>query len=327
LYKKYIFILIVLSITFTGFSQKMNMTGGSIGLSYTTLPTRPLKDTTGNFGYNGVNISVTMPLFGNRNKLLQQLAKKEKPHFYQTSAHASFESLNANIGWLPQTDIYNASAGIGAMFFNGKKNIIIADASLGVATDKLIWQNGNVDYRFSGMFLVNYMKSSAVAYQYGIVLTYAFGKPLPLPVLGIRTKLAKTWSFSLMLPAMLQFSDKLNKDMGLTFAFRPAGNRFQIQNDHYFNTTSSAVYMQLRQFEFGGNYFYRFAKNFSLNAEAGMLTGGKLKFTEINDTKTILSESAIQAGPRFKISVRYHLPHKRSSGNNIDMDGEMYRIN
>ena len=320
--------LLFLAVSYNGIAQRMDLTGGSIGVSYTQSPSQSFKDTTGGFGYHALGANINIPLFGNRHKMIENAWKGGKPRFYQVSGHAGFESLRSTIGFINGTrTIYQASAGLGGLFYNGKKNIILTDLSVGIASDGLAVQSHDARYRFSGSFIVNHLHSPSVTYQYGIALNYAYGRPLPLPVLGIRKKFAKTWSFSAILPVIVQFTDKLNKEMNLSFLLRPAGNRFQLQNQNNFNTVSPAVYMQLRQFELGLSWQYRFVPQFSFGAEAGLLAGGKLKFTEVGDLKTILYQTGMKPGATFRLSLRYHLPHKKTIGNNTDMEGDILRVN
>lgn len=318
--------LLFIVLSYRSFAQRMDMNGGGIGISYSQSPTQPFKDTTGGFGYHAVGITVSVPLFGNRNRLKETTIKDSRPHFYEISAHGSFEQLHSTIGFLKeQRNFYTASAGFGVFFYNGSKNIILANLSMGIAGDGLVIKNNNLKYRFSGSFIVNHIHSMSVMYQYGLVFTYAYGRPLPLPVLGIRKKFARTWAFSAILPVALQVSDRLNKQMTLSFSVRPAGNRYQLQNQNDFNTASTTVYMQLRQFELGFLWQYHFAKQFSLGAEAGLLGGGKLKFTEPEDRKAILYQASTKAGARFRLSLRYRLPHKKAGANMPEDD--MLRLN
>ncbi len=318
-----------LTASYCGFSQRMDLTGGSIGISYTVLPTQSLKDTSGGFGYHAFGVNLNIPLFGNRYKIVANTLQDGHPHFYQVSGHANFESMQSNIGFITPASrtIYQAGAGFGGLFYNGKKNIILADLNMGISSDGLAIKNDDLKFRYSGSFIVNHIHNSTVMYQYGLVLNYAFGRPLPLPVLGIRKKFAKNWTFSAILPVSLQLADRLNKKMSVSVSIRPSGNRFQLENRQNFNTTSSSVYMQLRQFELGLSYQYRFAKQFSFGAEAGLLAGGKLRFTEPNDNKTIIYQSGIKPGARFRFSLRYHLPHKKTAGNKMDIENELLRMN
>ncbi|MFT3936996.1 MAG: DUF6268 family outer membrane beta-barrel protein [Chitinophagaceae bacterium] len=321
------FISLVFFFSLSVHAQRMETSGaGSIGISYTGVPAQSFKDTSGGFGYHAFGININVPLFGNRSKIIEHMQQDGKPHFFQVSGRAGFETFRSTIGFLKeQRNFYTASAGIGALFTAGKKNIIMADASLGIASDGLVINSGDEKFRFAGAFIVNNRHSATTTYQYGLVFTYAYGRPLPLPVLGIRKKISTNWTFSAILPVSLQFTDRLNKQMTVSFLVRPAGNRFQIQNKNDFPTNSSNVYLQLRQFELGANWQYRFAKQFSLGAEAGLLGGGKLKFTEPEDRKTILYSANTKPGARFRISLRYTLPHKKTAQSNLD--DELLRLN
>ncbi len=310
-----------------GFAQRMELNEGSIAVNYTLLPTQAFKDTTGNLQSHAIGGSISIPLFGNRSN---KSSKQQGSGFYQTSLHTSFESSEQTIGFIKnetQRTFYNGAVGINGFFFNGKKDFFLVDAAMGIASDRASTQSNDLRYRFSGSFIVNHIQNPTLTYQYGIVLTYAYGRPLPLPVLGIRKKLSDTWTLSAVLPVSVQVSGRLNKKMRLSLSLRPEGNRFQFQNQNDFTSTESVLYMQLRQFQLGASYTYRFAKSFSVGAEAGLLFGGKLKFTDPQNTKTILYQTGVNAGSRLRFSLRYHLPNKKTKDRNMDMDGEMFRMN
>ena len=307
----------------------MDMTGGNIAIGFSALPERSLKDTSGGLKSRSMNIHLSLPLFGNRGKVSAHSSKDGHPHFFQVSAHGSFTSGSKDIEFLDgQSNFYGGSAGLSGLFYNGKSNIIQADANMGISADGQSLQNHDVIPRFSGSFIVQHTSSPTLSFQYGAAFTYLYGRPMLLPVLGIRKKFSgSSWSVSAILPLSLQFTDRLNNKMGLSFFARPSGDRFQILNQGYFGSTTSSIYMGLRQFEVGSSFYYRLSREFSFDAEAGLLSGGRMKFTNASDTRTTLYETGVKSGSQFRISLRYHLPHKRATGNNIDIDGELYRVN
>jgi len=306
------------------FAQRMDMTGGSIGAVFSAVPTRSFKDTTGGFGYQAVGINFNFPLFGSKKNPVGDEPNKS---FYEISAHGAFESENASIGFFPgDRHLYTAGAGFGAIWYNGGKNIFLIDASLGVAADQYVLQNNDEQYRFTGSFIVDNMHRSTFSIFYGAAFTYAYGRPLPLPVLGLRKKLSRAWSMTVLLPLSLDFNDRINKDMSLRFLIRPAGNRFQLQNNGVFDSASTRLYMQLREFEFGISYLYRFAKHFAFSAEAGLLGGGHLTFADADNTSDKIYETGMKPGAKFRLSVRYRFLHARVQSNKIDFENELFRM-
>lgn len=306
-------------------AQRGFATGGSIGLSYTALPERPFKDTSGSFGYQAIGLHVSIPVLGNRNKAVEGLAAGATTHFYEISAHGNIESFQPTIGFIAaQRQFYNASAGLGGLFYACNKNIILANASIGLASDQYVIENHDMALRFSGSFIVNHIQRSNLMFQYGLVFTYAYGRPLLLPALGFRKKFAKTWSLAAILPVSIQLSDRINKNLSWNLFVRPAGNRFQFQNQGNFSTESKTLYMQFRQFELGTSMNYRISMHFGIIAEAGLLAAGKLKFTESFDSKIVLAQQNLQPGFKGKLTLRYLLPHKKAAPGNLDnMEGEM----
>ena len=319
----------ILLLTGSSFAQRMDLTGGTVSVGRTETPDRALKDTSGSYGNHSLNIHVSLPLFGNREKLEGNKTKDSHVKFYQTSIHAGYTTGTTDIGVInQQRNFYSGSAGLGGLFYNGQNNIIQADANLGFSADQQSFEAHDVAPRFSGSFIIHHTSSPTLSLQYGAVFTYVYGRPMLLPVFGIRKKFSgSSWSVSGILPLNLQVTDRLNKNMGLSFFIRPSGDRFQIQNQNYFNSTATTLYMGLRQFEAGSSFYYRLSKSFSFDASAGYLTAGTLKFTDASSSRTSLYQTGISSGAQFKLSLRYHLPHKRSNGNNIDMDGELFRVN
>jgi len=309
--------LFVMFLSATVFAQGGGSTGGSIGISLTALPQSPFKDTTGKFGYTALDLNARIPLFGTKSEGTRPRMKERKTdssrHFYETSARVNFGWLPTDIGFLNTTrNFYNSSAGLGVAIGSGR-NIYNISGNIGVAADGMVWQNNDTRYRFSGAFIVNHISKSGTVFQYGAAFTYAYGRPLLLPVLGMykRISLGNKWSISGVLPFSVQVTDHIDNKQQLAFSLRPSGNRFQFANENNFTTTSPAVFMQLRQFQLAAVYTYKCSRYFSLAADAGLLFARKLKFTEQDDTKTILSQTTIKPGPSVKISLKYSLSHKR----------------
>jgi hypothetical protein len=300
---------LLLAIT-AGQAQIFNGSGGSVGVSYTLLPNRSFKDTSGQFGYNTIAGHVTIPLFGNRNKIKEALTSGDKPsdlHFYQTSLHASFGSSPFTIGFVGDPHhFYNGSVSMGAMFFT-EKNIFIANLGIGMAADDQVIKNNNTRYRFSGSFMVANKHSKTTTYYYGLAYTYTYGRGLPLPVLGIHTKLGddSKWSLSGILPLSLQLHYALDKSWRLGYYLRPAGDRYQFTNSNELPSASPYVFMQVRQFQTGASFRCKINPLFTLEGDAGVLFGGNIRFSEYNDRKNYITEAKIKPGPSLKLSLVY----------------------
>ncbi len=277
--------------------------GGSIGVSYTLEPQRKFKDATGGYQYSAAGINARIPLFRNKGKT--------PGHFFETSLQADLQTTSATFGFINNSrNFLNGSLGLGGIIYNGGKNILVMNAAIGLAADKDVIDKSNTRYRFSGAFIVNHQHSIKTVYQYGIAFTYAFGKPLPLPILGIRTKLPGNWTFSTILPVEVSFIDKLSSKAGLSFSIRPAGNRYQFDNQANFSTSASTVFLQLREFQVGAAFNYKCSKEFILSADAGFLLGGKMQFTEQDDPKNIVFTTGVKPGGIFRVSARYRFPRK-----------------
>jgi len=290
-----------------------SFSNGSIGVSYILEPQRKLRNTNSGYQYNAIGINAKIPLFGNRST--------NPGHFYETSLQADLQKTATTFGYINNTrNFINGSVGVGTVIYSGGKNMYLMTAAVGLAADNDVISKSNTRYRFSGSFMVNHQHSSKTIYQYGAVFTYAFGKPLPLPILGIRTKLSANWTFSTILPVEISFIDKISTKTGLSFFIRPSGNRFQVDNQGNFGTTSSTVYLQLREFQVGTTLYYKFCKDFTVSGEAGLLLGGKINFTEQDDIKKILFETGVKPGGQFRISVRYRIPGKTAMQGNAMHD-------
>ena len=216
------------------------------------------------------------------------------------------QSANTQFGALINNrQFINSSVGLSGFFYNGGKNSYLFQVGLGEAADTKVLDNNNMLLRFNGSFIVNHHQNDKTSYLYGAIFTYAFGKPLPLPVLGIRTKLSNKWTFAGILPAEISFTDKLNQHSGISLLVRPTGNRYQFYNQGNLATASSTIFMQLRDFLLATHYYYQVSSAFTIDGEAGLLLGGKLNFTEQEDKQQIVYTSNLKVGQFFKISLKY----------------------
>lgn len=308
MHKKILAGTVLILVCIKGMAQGMATAGSSsIGISYTLEPERNFKNTSGGYKYSAVGMNAKIPLFGKRTIATG--------HFFETSLQADLQTTSTSFGFINNDrNFLHGSLGLGAVMFNGGKNMYIMNVATGIAADKDVISKNNTRYRFSGAFIVNHQHSSTTIYQYGVVFTYAYGKPLPLPILGIRTKLSANWTFSTILPAEVSFTDKLNTKMGLNFSIRPAGNRYQFDNQANFSTTSSTVFLQLREFQLSTALNYKLSREFSITGDAGFLVGGRLRFTEQDDVNTSLFETTVKPGVILRVSLRYRFPRKMQNG-------------
>ncbi len=286
---------------------------GSIGISYTFEPERKFKNANGGYKYNAVGLNAKIPLFGNRGN--------GSGHFYETFLHADVQTTSTTFGFINNTrNFLNGSFGLGGVIFSGGKNSYLMNASVGLAADNDVINKKNTRYRFAGSFIVNHQHSNTTMYQYGAVFSYAFGKPLLLPVLGIRTKISSNWTFSTILPVEVSFIDKLNAKTGLSFSIRPAGNRFQFDNQGNFSTASSTVFLQLREFQLGAALYYKISNDFTVSGDMGFLLGSKLNFIEQDDITKSVYETGVKSGGIFRLSIRYRFPRKTGINSNKMQD-------
>lgn len=284
-----------------------SFTGSNIGLTYTLAPERGFKNAAGGYGYHTTGINTKLRLFGKH--------VTGATGFYDVFLQGNLQATTASFGFLKNDrEFLGGSLGVGMAMFNGHKNFYLVDFSAGASAEKTIIDRGDTRYRMSGAFIVNHLHSTTTIYQYGLALTYAYGRPLVLPVIGIRTKLSTNWTFSTILPVEASFTDKLSNKLRLAFSIRPSGNRFQFANEGNFTSPSKDVFLQLREFLVGAALHYTSGHDFTFSAETGLLVGGSLKFAEQDDTKSTVYEMGVKPGALFRLSARYRLPRKSIAG-------------
>ncbi len=291
-----------------GAAQSMaSASSGGIGVFYTLEPQRKFRNAAGGYKYYTTGFNAKIPLFGSR--------PDNPQHFFETSLQADLQTTSATFGFISnKRNFVNGSLGMGAIIDNGGKNTYLLGASLGISADEDVINKSNTRYRFAGSFIVNHKHSSKTLYQYGAMLTYSYGKPLPLPVAGIRTKISADWTFSAILPVEVSFMNKFSEKAGIHFTIRPAGNRFQFDNQGNFATASPTVFLQLREFQVGTSLYYKLCKRFTVTGETGLLLGGKLNFTEQDDSKTSVFETGVKPGPMFRLSLHYRFQRNSRVG-------------
>ena len=314
LHKNWLMILLVIgSIQLQAQLKNINQQG-SISLFFMQQPERTFKSGTNIYTYQSMGLNAKIPLYGHTNIKTR--------HLFQTFLQADVLSANAQFGALSNSrQFINSSLGLSGFYYSGGKNSYLFNIGIGEAADTKVIENSNMLLRFNGSFIVNHRQNEQTSYLYGTVFTYAFGKPLPLPILGIRTRLSSQWTFTGILPAEISFTDKLNKQSGISFIIRPSGNRYQFNNQSNFATASSTVFMQLRDFLLAGHYYYHVSSAFTFDGEAGFLLGGKLNFIEQENKDQTVYSAGLKAGLLFKLSLKYRFS---SNKNKTDLGADEF---
>jgi hypothetical protein len=298
LQKKWLVILLLIGCVQLQAQLKNINQQGSISLFFIQQPERSFKSGSNKYTYQSIGLNAKIPLFG--------YANYKTRHLFQTFLQADVQTANAQFGALSNSrQFINSSLGISGLYYSGRKNSYLFHIGIGEAADTKVIEHSNMLLRVNGSFIVHHRQNDKTSYLYGAVFTYAFGKPLPLPVLGIRTKLSEQWIFTGILPAEISFTDKLNQHSGISLLIRPSGNRFQFDNQNNFATGSSTVFMQLRDFLLAGHYYYHVSSAFTIDGEAGFLLGGKLNFIEQENKNQTVYAASLKAGLLFKLSLKY----------------------
>ena len=304
MFKNVLAVATLLLLSVNGNAQGFTHNSGSLSLSYLLQPERKFKNASGGYKYTAFAFNAKVPLFGS--------VHAETRHVFKTFVTADIQSASASFGVVSNDrQFLHGSLALGGFIFSGGKNIYLFNATAGMAADTKVIDNGNSNIRFTGSFMVNRRQSQNTMYVYGGVFTYAYAKPLLLPILGLRAKLSPRWTFTTILPVLISFTDKLNAKTGLSFTLRPSGNRFQFSNQENFSTASSTVFMQLRDFRLGMGFYYKTSPSFTISADAGLVAGGKLDFTEQTDNKISVFKTGLKPGGLFQLTLRYRLPHKK----------------
>lgn len=264
-------------------------------------------DTNGNsFSYAKAQLGFVYPLISRRFALTNDLNYK---------AYAVL--LNANASYaLPDYSfletnhqLVSAVAGPSIIYNTGNKNTWLAGFNVGMAQD--ISLLSNTEIRFTGHALFKHKTSGNFSYHIGVVYTFAYGRPLPLPLLGCVIRTTSKSKLKISLPLSIAYYYKTNQFDMLTLFIQPDGDQYNfsaIDDSAFAGVNPLTLRMRYRSFKAGLSYKIGVSDRFFLTPEVGLSLRRKISFSDgaIGD-KTTFYSGDVKPFPYIKVGLRYLL--------------------
>jgi hypothetical protein len=272
----------------------------SVEVSGWRTPETEYKDVPGEFGQSAVAVSAILPLGGTRIDASQGVSGRQ---FFLS---ARLESGTAEVGFLGR-DPQLASGGlrVDGLFLGRGGNLYLAGVGASFAEDTD--GEGGVDPRLAAFGLATRRTQGGTLWLYGAAFSYAYGRPLVLPLLGARWRLSEDWSLLAALPFNARARWRASDRLALGFGIAPRGNRFRIDNQGSFPGEPEIVYMRVGQLATTAELEYRPAGPAGRHAflvEAGSLIARRITFDRSTDVDDTIVEADLEPAGILRLGWR-----------------------
>jgi NAD-dependent deacetylase len=140
---------------------------------------------------------------------------------------------------------------------------------------------------------------------YGAAFSTSFGFFIPVPVLGLTSKLSSEWTFTTILPVITQFSWRPVDPWNFVGFLKASGYESKIANNQSFDTSDSSVKLKAQAFELGVGAGYEISSNLSVRGDVGALLARKLKYEDSNNTLMVQKLSAAPVMLTLSATARF----------------------
>jgi hypothetical protein len=172
--------------------------------------------------------------------------------------------------------LYDAKLGVGGYHLSSDGEIYFASLSLNVVGE---WDSPRaIGWLPSGFFLGTHKLDRSLRLLYGAAFSFAYGRGLPLPILGLSWKISDSSRLLVILPFILKYKAGFSETIDFNAFLTPAGTQSRFRNQgSYAGSSESTLTLKEQGFRLGAGIDYKASRDWKLTAETGVV--GARKFT------------------------------------------------
>lgn len=148
--------------------------------------------------------------------------------------------------------------------------------------------------RGAGLALGTLRLGEDVRALYGLVFGYGFGRGLLLPALGLRWRIAPSWTFGVLLPVELRLAWQTSAELSLAMIAAVSGDRVELANDDALSGSSEALAAGRRTLDVALSARLRASRRLVLELRAGVRSQGRI-FADSGDRR-VFDEAVAASG-------------------------------
>jgi hypothetical protein len=316
-----IFVCAVISVS----AQDRKFINSQLKFSLEYLPESKIKgdSVTNNFQYSKAQVGFVLPVLSNRFALSNDL--KYRTFLVLANAHAAY-ALSDYSFLQKKHQLLNAVAGPSVIYNSGNKNTYIAGLTAGIAQD--INSFNNTAIRLTGHAVFKRKINGNFSFHLGAVYTYAFARPMLLPLAGCVIRTSSKSKLKISLPLSISFLYKTNEFDMLTLFIQPDGEQFTFSASGepvFASYDPQLLRMRYRSFKTGLNYKIGFGGKVFFTPEAGFSLKRRIAFADgPPGEKNSFYKADVNACPYIKVALRVLLGDLRwkRNGDNFLLNDE-----
>jgi hypothetical protein len=180
--------------------------------------------------------------------------------------------------------LYDGKLGFGGYHLSSSGEMYFASLGVSVVGE---WDSPRaLGWLPSGFFVGTHKLDQSLRLLYGAAFSFAYGRGLPLPILGLSWKISDSSSLLAILPFILKYKARLSQTFDFNAFLTPAGTQSRFRNKgSYASSSESTLTLKEQGFRLGGGVTYKASHNWKLTAEAGVL--GARKYTISDSTQDL----------------------------------------
>ncbi len=277
------------------------------------------------FDYRQAGISYKHNLFSKFNLIDNNLT------FSQVSIIPGLQLAHADFGKDQFTrNFINLSLGLLGIFHTSPKNTFIGAATAMANEDEYTLPNAYLKY--AGAFIYTRKVNPKFSYRVGIALSYVFGDPRVLPLLGARWQINKKSILNFTLPLNINYKHSTKyQNLFYGFSSRSFGGYNRFQNKLNIDTINRVLVMRRRSFQISTDLKY-IGNKCSIIGQLGINANQNVRFTE-EDNNNILNNFEFSGTNTLFARISFIIPvgqvkHRKNKDNKLEsVDSEDPAIN
>jgi hypothetical protein len=290
--------------------EKIRIVGTNLNLRISGTLSGNLIDTTGNYSDKALQVGFSIPVYqniaiGNKDQELSMIIISVNSRTIIRKPEIDFLKYNGII--------YAPSAGLSLFAATSNKNYWFLSANASLSGD--INAISITVPRFEGSGIYIRRVNPGFSYHVGAAYSFAFGRGLILPLIGMREQFAEQFIFNCTLPLSVSFKYYVeNTGTFFSLFLKPAGNSAILGNGSNWFGLNDKLWLQNRQLFAGAGTRVKLVKELFLSLDGGFLTGRKIAFSKNISglrSENMVFQSGVANTAFFQLGVVYKfLPNR-----------------
>jgi hypothetical protein len=228
--------------------------------------------------------------------------ESDKASFFRLMLNCRIQHQMYTLEPYDDLNFFRGSLGLSAFYLTRAKNLFYLNAGAVIAGEEDSLADAPIRPVITGFG--SYRLAERHVFLYGGLVTSAYGKLMPLPLIGYTLENKQGFKFSAILPMFIMAGYAFSDDFSLYGICSPDGGSYHLDESWYGSATSEEIQLRISQIRLGILANYKISELLEMKAGLGIITGRTVRIMADDEE---LESSTVKPGSYLTFGLKMNL--------------------